>query len=391
MSDQPDLHASWHDPRTGEQNALVRITRRFGLAAWLVARHRVRRTSIFLKNIAWGFNFIINVNSARRTATNAGPGMPAPVTGQGQGGVSPRLDGQIYNAALASATHSFAARGAAPGAVARIATPAASPAVQLRASTAPAAPGSMSPEVAQLVKDQSGGTPLPPSVRGELERTLEIPLGLVRVHTDARTGAVVDGAGARAFTYGLHIYLGSRERPTDVALMAHEIAHVVQQQGRPILQMYSGPASGDAFEHEAHQVAGAAQRGQRATVERRTSGARVQGFWPVDQVVDWLEDRAWDLVNRFAPDLAPIIRMGPFEWIKQKIVAAVDAIVDTVMAPVRAITGLAASLRGHFANLLAWLRDAAYREFSCGSANLTDTVLHSVLRQRLSLNRRRPN
>ena len=119
----------------------------------------------------------------------------------------------------------------------------------------------MSPEVAQLVKDQSGGTPLPPSVRGELERTLEIPLGLVRVHTDARTGAVVDGAGVRAFTYGLHIYLGSRERPTDVALMAHEIAHVVQQQGRPVLQMYSGSTTGDAFEHEAHRVSGAAQRG----------------------------------------------------------------------------------------------------------------------------------
>src|SRR5437016_8912847 len=101
MDDQPDLHASWRDPRTGEQNTLVRITRRFALAAWLVARHRVRRTIIFLKNIAWGCNFVINVNSASRTAANSGPGMPAPATGDGQGGVSPRLDGQIYNAALA--------------------------------------------------------------------------------------------------------------------------------------------------------------------------------------------------------------------------------------------------------------------------------------------------
>jgi hypothetical protein len=371
MSDQPNLSASWHDPRTGEQNSLVRITRRFGLAAWLVARHRVRRTILFLKNIAWGFNFIINVNGARRTAANSGPGMAAPVTGEGQGGVSPKLSGSIYNAALASATHSLAARGAAPST-----RPAQSarPRVQLSASPAPATPGAMSPEVAKLVNNPSGGSPLPDSVRVELERTLDIPLALVRVHADARTGAIVDGTGARAFTYGLHIYLGSRASVTDLGLMAHEITHVVQQQGRPVLQMYSGQASGDVFEHEAHQVAGKAQRGQRATVERRTSGARVQGLWPISQIVDWIEDRAWDLVNRFAPGLAPIIRMGPFEWIKQKIVAAVDAIVDTVMAPVRAITGLAASLRGHFASLLAWLRDAASKIARGDCSSLTEAA-----------------
>jgi hypothetical protein len=217
----------------------------------------------------------------------------------------------------------------------------------------------MSPEVAQLVGNPSGGQPLAPAVLAELERTLQVPLGLVRVHSDARTGAVVDGTGSRAFAYGLHIYLGSRESAGDLGLMAHEVAHVVQQQGRPVLQMYSSAAPVDGFEREAHDVAGAVQRGQPATVSQRTGSARVQNIWPVDQIGDWLEDKAWSLVNRFAPDLAPIIRQGPLEWIKEKIVAAVEAVVDTVMAPVRAITGLAASLRGHFAGLLAWLREAA--------------------------------
>ena len=147
-----------------------------------------------------------------------------------------------------------------------------------------------------------------------------------------------------------------------------------------VLKMYTPPATGDAFEHEAHSVSSAVQHGQRATVSRRTGGARVQGFWPVSQIVDWIEDRAWGLVNRFAPDLAPIIRKGPLEWLKEKISNAVDSIVDTLMAPVRAITGLASSLRGHFANLLAWLRDAAAKILE--SRTLADIANPTPLSQR---------
>jgi hypothetical protein len=252
--------------------------------------------------------------------------------------------------------------------------------VTLAPTVAPAARGELTPEIAKLVSGQSGGEPLPSSVLAQLETTLDVPLGLVRVHSDARTRAVVDGSGARAFTYGLHIYLGSQASASDLALMAHEITHVIQQQGRPVLQMYTAASTGDAFEHEAHRVSGAVQQGQRATVEKRTGGARVQGFWPVSQIVDWIEDRAWDLVNRFAPDLVPIIRQGPMEWLKEKIAHAVDSIVNTLMAPVRAITGLVSSLRGHFANLLTWLRDAAAKIARGDCSSITEAAhkIHEV-------------
>lgn len=247
------------------------------------------------------------------------------------------------------------------------------PVVRLSETVAPSAPGAISPAVAQLVNSQSGGDPLPASVLAQLETAMDIPLGLVRVHTDAHTRAVVDGSGARAFTYGLHIYLGSQASPTDIGLMAHEIAHVVQQQGRPVLQMDSGVA-GDAFEHEAQRVAGAVQQGRHATVERRTGGARMQRLWPFSQIVDWIEDRAWSLVRRYAPDLVDIIRQGPLHWIKEKIASAVNSIVNTLMAPVRAITGLAASLRSHFSNLLAWLRDAAAKIARGDCSSLTEAA-----------------
>ena len=64
-----------------------------------------------------------------------------------------------------------------------------------------------------------------------LENSLEVDLRPVRVHTDERSAVVADNLNARAFTYGPHIFLGSREHPADLALMAHEVTHVIQQQG----------------------------------------------------------------------------------------------------------------------------------------------------------------
>jgi len=235
------------------------------------------------------------------------------------------------------------------------------PAVQLSTSAGPPSTAGLSPLAAQVVTSPGAGDPLLPAVREALESSLEVPLYPVRVHTDARSAAAVDSLGARAFTYGMHVFLGARERPADLEVMAHEVAHVVQQQGRPVLQM-AGGASTDAFEQEAQQTAVAVQRGEQATVRGRTDSPRVQGIWPVDEVIDWAEDKVWDLLNRFAPELVPIIREGPsgvLEWIKDKIVSGFETLFDTLMAPVRAVSGAAQWLSGHFANLLTWMREAA--------------------------------
>lgn len=403
MSDAPLHQAFWYDP--GPPNRLANTIRRVAFKTWLIARNRATRAIVYLKNITWGIDFAVNLDSELKP-TNVGAGMTSPTPGDGQGSGTPVLTGPIANDAVVNATKTVPIKNAVPArtptrapsptrapaparAPAPVRAPAPTPApstmpatqaVVLAPSAPPAVSGTLPPEIAKLVSDQGGGDPLPPSVLAQLETSLDVPLSLVRVHSDARTRAVVDGAGVRAFTYGLHIYLGSQASVNDVALMAHEITHVIQQQGRPVLQMYSAASTGDTFEHEAHRVSSAVQQGQRTTVEKRTGGARVQGFWPVSQIVDWIEDRAWDLVNRFAPSLAPIIRKGPLEWLKEKIVNAVNAIVDTVMAPVRAITGLASSLRSHFANLLAWLRDAASKIARGDCSSITEAAhkIHEV-------------
>ncbi len=73
------------------------------------------------------------------------------------------------------------------------------------------------------------GAPLPPPVRHRLEGAAGIDLAGVRVHDDAPARGAAQALHAKAFTHGEHIWLGRGQRADDLGLMAHEVAHVVQQ------------------------------------------------------------------------------------------------------------------------------------------------------------------
>ncbi|TNV63065.1 DUF4157 domain-containing protein, partial [Corallococcus exiguus] len=121
----------------------------------------------------------------------------------------------------------------------------------------------------------TGGAPLAPSVRDTLESTLQTDLQSVRVHTGARAQDAAASLSARAFTFGNHVFLGPGERATDAGLLAHEAAHVVQQQGAPVVQR-SAPGQGGAHEQEAQRASEAVGRGEPFNVRERTSGFRAQ-------------------------------------------------------------------------------------------------------------------
>jgi hypothetical protein len=73
-------------------------------------------------------------------------------------------------------------------------------------------------------------------LRATLEERFHADLGTVRVHSGPEAAATVDSASARAFTAGRHIFLGNPSRDWRSAqalpLLAHEVAHVLQQTGR---------------------------------------------------------------------------------------------------------------------------------------------------------------
>jgi len=83
------------------------------------------------------------------------------------------------------------------------------------------------------------GAPLDTAVRGRVEPVVGADLSGVRVHKSAADRELAGGLGARAFTYGSHIWMGPQESTSDLKLMAHEAAHVVQQgtaQDTPAIQ-----------------------------------------------------------------------------------------------------------------------------------------------------------
>ena len=238
-------------------------------------------------------------------------------------------------------------------------------------------PAALTPPVARLVASPPVGEPLRPPVRTSLERSLGVNLEPVRVHGDARTGKIVDNIPARAFAYGTHVYLGSREQPTDIRIMAHEAAHVVQQRTAPRAQQAGGFGDAGALEREAEQAGEAAGQGETFAVRGRTGGPEVQGG-----ILEWLEDKAWDILNELAPDLAPIIRQGIFAWLEEKITAAIQAVVDVLMAPVRAVGSVIDAIGEQFGELIAWIRDAAARiaKGDCGAITEAATKIEQVIK-----------
>lgn len=132
---------------------------------------------------------------------------------------------------------------------------------------------------------------MPMPVRTSIEKSLQVDLGAVRVHTDTGAHTENKNLSARAFTYGNNIFLGKGESPANVGLMAHEAAHVVQQQGAPKVQKWSSSNGTDSFENEAHRASAAVLSGQTFSVNERTSGAKVQRFG-ISDLIDYFADKA---------------------------------------------------------------------------------------------------
>ncbi len=110
---------------------------------------------------------------------------------------------------------------------------------------------------------RGGGQPLPERTRGKFEAAVGGDLGGVRVHTGAGSAASAGAVGARAYTVGSDIHFGagqydpaSREGER---LLAHEVAHTVQQAGgAPRVQHKLAVSQpGDAAELEADRAADA--------------------------------------------------------------------------------------------------------------------------------------
>jgi hypothetical protein len=119
--------------------------------------------------------------------------------------------------------------------------------------------GLVHPDVqAAIAATRGGGKPLERSVASALAPTMG-SVDDVRIHTGDGAAAMARAVSARAFTVGSDIYFGRGEYKPGTAdgnqLIAHEVAHTVQQRGAPAEGPLTVSQPGDALERDAEVAA----------------------------------------------------------------------------------------------------------------------------------------
>jgi hypothetical protein len=133
--------------------------------------------------------------------------------------------------------------------------------------------------VGQLLNDSRGGKPIQPEVRAKMEQAFGSDFSDVRVHDDADARSKASALKARAVTQRQDIYLGPKAPPLNSGagskLLAHELAHVVQQdQGSVSEGKLNEP--GDQFEQAADAAASRVVQGQAANLQSSGTAPGVQ-------------------------------------------------------------------------------------------------------------------
>lgn len=145
---------------------------------------------------------------------------------------------------------------------------AAQPATRIQFKAGPSGPEKVDSPAA--VRQQlGGGAALPGDVRGRMESAFGHDFSRVRVHADAGADRLAAGLNAHAFTIGGDVAFAAGTyrpgTPAGDALIAHELAHVVQQAG-------AGPES------RSTQVSGAEYRALEDDADRAAVGV-VASLW----------------------------------------------------------------------------------------------------------------
>jgi hypothetical protein len=150
-----------------------------------------------------------------------------------------------------------------------------------------------------------GGRRLDSRVRSRVESAFGTSFGDVHVHTDSTAGDLAAELGARAFTVGSDIAFGRGEyrpgTPVGDAVIAHELAHVVQQRGGGARgeQAEAGSGREMALEGDAERSAGGAVISLWSLARERTAGVigrarpRLKSGVQLQSCRDRVDSKAW--------------------------------------------------------------------------------------------------
>jgi Domain of unknown function (DUF4157) len=135
------------------------------------------------------------------------------------------------------------------------------------------------------------GRPLDPTTRGRMETSFGYDFSNVRIHDDADAAVTAAGVNAAAFTFGQDVVFGAgRYAPSTGEgreLLAHELAHTIQQRDASTEGTDVGP--GSTLEQSAAQAGRAAALGAPVTHSLGSSSLAV-ARQPAEDDLDWVPD-----------------------------------------------------------------------------------------------------
>ena len=115
---------------------------------------------------------------------------------------------------------------------------------------------------------RGGGQGMDHGTRTQMETAFGADFSGVRIHTDARADGLSQSLSARAFTTGRDVFFRQGEynpgSSSGRELLAHELTHVVQQNGDGISRKMTVSEPGDVHEIEADHMARAVMQQERA-------------------------------------------------------------------------------------------------------------------------------
>lgn len=136
-------------------------------------------------------------------------------------------------------------------------------------------PAEVTSETEEAIKQaRGGGHSLDSSVRAQMEPAFDADFSNVRVHTGAQADQLSRALNARAFTTGQDIFFRQGTYNPGSAsgreLVAHELTHVVQQNGDQVQPKLTVNQPGDRYEQEADQMAQAVIRQEQRSARPET-------------------------------------------------------------------------------------------------------------------------
>lgn len=231
----------------------------------------------------------------------------------------------------------------------------------------------------QIQNSKGGGQTLDTTTKGFMESRFGIDFSGVRIHTDSNAVQMSQELNAKAFTVGNDIYFNQGHYNPNSAsgkhLLAHELTHTVQQGGSNVKRLPLQTTNGPKIQRGFWSRAGSAIAGAASTAWDYTGGAAIRFG---GRVIQWVEDRAEDIINEIAPGLLTFLRSSIWEPIRDMIARGLDAMTGGLFSRLQE-EGLSGILHEFVDSVVLTLQGAladACRSF----AQLADKIFNFISR-----------